>query len=68
MKTNCNEASGKLKPVINFNNCGGKETCIPVCPYDILEMRTISAEDKRELNFKGKIKTFFNNKKAYVKD
>ncbi|WP_035846528.1 ATP-binding protein [Crocinitomix catalasitica] len=64
----CDETSGKLKPVINPNSCGGKEDCIPVCPYDVLEMRTITDEDKKDLNLKGKIKTFFNNQKAYLKN
>jgi NAD-dependent dihydropyrimidine dehydrogenase PreA subunit len=67
-KLNCNETSGKLMPIINLSNCGGKEDCIPACPYDVLEMRTIFPEDRLKLNFKGKIKTFFKPKKAYVTD
>ncbi len=66
-KSNCDETSGKLVPIINLSNCGDKEDCIPACPYDVLEIRTIAAEDRLTLNFKGKIKTFFKPKKAYVK-
>lgn len=44
--TNCDQTSGKLMPVINFSNCGGIEECIPACPYDVLEMRTIKDEDR----------------------
>ena len=68
IKSNCDEASGKLKPLVNLNNCGGKEDCIPACPFDVLEMRTISPEDRSKLNLKGKLKTFFNAQKAYVID
>ncbi|MCU0429960.1 MAG: 4Fe-4S dicluster domain-containing protein [Cytophagaceae bacterium] len=62
----CDPEGGKLVPRINMNNCGGKEDCIPACPYDVLEMRTISNEDRTSLNVKGKLKTFFNSQKAYV--
>lgn len=55
-------------PLVNYSNCGGKEYCIPTCPYDVLEMRTIAAEDRLTLNIKGKIKTLFKPKKAYVTD
>lgn len=64
--TNCSNDTAKLMPVVNFNNCGGKEDCVEACPYDVFEMRPISEEDKATLNFKGKIKTFFFNQKAYV--
>lgn len=67
-KENCAESGGKLMPIINLSNCGGKEDCVPACPYDVLEMRTITAADRLKLNFKGKIKTFFKPKKAYVTD
>lgn len=57
---------GKLKPIIDLNNCGGKASCVPLCPYEVLEMKPISVKDKKELNLKGKLKTFFKNNKAYV--
>lgn len=62
----CSDMEKKLMPVVNFNNCGGKEDCVEVCPYDVFEMRPISDEDKSTLNLKGKIKTFFFKQKAYV--
>jgi NAD-dependent dihydropyrimidine dehydrogenase PreA subunit len=66
--SNCDETGGKLKPLVNMSKCGGKEDCIPACPYDVLEMRPITPEDRLTLNFKGKIKTFFKPNKAYVTD
>jgi ferredoxin len=68
LRSNCDDTAGKLIPVINLCCCGGKEDCVPACPYEVLEMRTITQEDKSTLNFKGKIKTFFNEKKAYITD
>jgi NAD-dependent dihydropyrimidine dehydrogenase PreA subunit len=64
--SNCSDSSGKLMPLVNFNNCGAKEDCVAVCPYNVFEMRTITKEDKAQLNLKGKIKTFFFEKKAYI--
>jgi NAD-dependent dihydropyrimidine dehydrogenase PreA subunit len=62
----CDEFSGKLMPVVNFNKCGAKEDCVEVCPYGVFEMRPITPEDSQKLNLKGKIKTFFFKEKAYV--
>ena len=68
LKSNCDETGGKLMPLVNFNNCGAKEDCVAVCPYDVFEMRPITPEDKANLNIKGKIKTFFFKNKAYLTD
>lgn len=66
-KADCQPEAEKLMPFVNFNDCGGQEVCEAVCPYDVFEMRPIELEDKANLNFKGKLKTFFNKKKAYLK-
>lgn len=67
LKSNCDDTPGKLMPLVNFNNCGAKEDCVVVCPYDVFEMRPIAIEDKVNLNLKGKIKTFLNKNKAYLR-
>ncbi|MDX1904821.1 MAG: 4Fe-4S dicluster domain-containing protein [Thermonemataceae bacterium] len=59
-------AKQKLKPVVDFNSCGGKNPCVEVCPYNVFELKPIEKEDREKLNIKGKIKTFFNQHKAYV--
>lgn len=68
ISNSCSEDSGKLMPLVNFNNCGAKEDCVVICPYDVFEMKPITAEDKANLNLKGKIKTFFFKEKAYLTD
>lgn len=65
-KENCSTDLGKFVPLVNFNDCGGKTICEAICPYDVFEMRPITQEDKKQLNLKGKIKTFFNKQKAYL--
>ncbi len=66
-KQNCEEESGKLVPLIDLNKCEGKTPCVPICPYNVLEIREINDEQYAQLSFAGKIKTFFNGKKkAFV--
>ncbi len=64
--SNCSDIAEKLMPLVNFNNCGGKEDCVAACPYNVFEMQTITKEDKATLTLKGKIKTLFFKEKAYV--
>lgn len=64
----CADNSGMLLPIVNFNNCGAKEDCVAICPYDVFEMKPITKEEKADLNLKGKIKTFFFKNKAYITD
>lgn len=68
LNNKCADTSGKLMPKVNFNNCGAKEDCVAICPYEVFEMRPITDEDKANLNLKGKIKTFFFKEKAYLTD
>lgn len=48
--SNCSDRTEKLMPIVNFNSCGGKEDCVAVCPYHVIEMQPISKEDKAKLN------------------
>lgn len=54
----CQQPAGKFIPVINRNKCEGKAACVPVCPYGVLRVETLPAEDRRELSFIGKIKGY----------
>lgn len=64
---NCKEESGKLVPLIDLNKCEGKTPCMPICPYNVLEIKEISQEQYKTLSFFGKLKTFVHGKKkAFV--
>jgi len=66
-KENCQEESGKLVPLIDLNKCEGKTPCVPICPYNVLEIKEISQEQYNALSFFGKLKTFVHGKKkAFV--
>ncbi len=63
----CKEESGKLVPLIDLNKCEGKGPCVPICPYNILEIKEITQDQYSSLSFFGKIKTFVHGKKkAFV--
>lgn len=67
-RAHCHDTGAQVMPVIDLNRCGGKEDCVMVCPFNVLEMRDIADADRDQLNLKGKIKTFFFKQKAYVRD
>ena len=54
--TECKQDPGVFAPVIDRNKCEGKEDCVQVCPYDVFEMRKLSAEDKGALPFFSRMK------------
>lgn len=66
MKGNCNENTGKLKPVVNFNKCEGKGPCVKVCPYFVFEIQKITTTQFSELSFLGKLKTSIHGKEKAI--
>ena len=57
-KDDCKDDAGTLIPVIDRNRCEAKGDCLEVCPYDVFEIRKLSADDKRGLSLLGRIKSF----------
>jgi 4Fe-4S ferredoxin len=53
----CKE-QGLLAPTVDRNRCEGKEDCVRVCPYDVFELGTLSAEQRAGLSFKGRVKAW----------
>jgi len=45
-------------PLIDRNRCEGKRQCVAVCPFNVFAMGTLSAEQRRALSLRGKIKGF----------
>lgn len=59
MSDDCKDV-GVLVPVIDRNKCEGKADCVRVCPYDVFEIGTLDAEQRRALSFGGRVKGFFH--------
>jgi 4Fe-4S ferredoxin len=63
----CRQAPGSFAPLINRNKCEGKGPCVNVCPFSVLEMGSLSKEDRAGLSLVGKIKAFAHGgKQAFV--
>lgn len=66
-KVECKQDAGVFAPVIDRRRCEGKEDCVQVCPYDVFEMRKLSAEDKEALPFVFRVKAMMHrNRQAYA--
>ncbi|MBV9120889.1 MAG: ferredoxin family protein [Chloroflexi bacterium] len=64
----CKEA-GVLAPVIDRNRCEAKADCVAVCPYDVLELRPVRADLKRQLSIFGRLKLMAHGgKQAFIRD
>ena len=67
---------GLLVPTIDRTKCEGgyhhactdaKCPCVPACPYGVLEIRPLTAEDKRLLSFGHWFRAWVHqNRQAYV--
>ena len=44
--------------MIDRNRCEGKAECVKVCPYDVFEMITLDADQRRQLSPLGRLKAF----------
>ena len=60
LKSNCSEEAGRLIPVVDRNRCEAKEDCVRVCPYNVFEIRVLSAGERADLSFVGRLKSFFH--------
>jgi 4Fe-4S ferredoxin len=58
VEPSCKETG--LVPVVDRNRCEGKEDCVAVCPYQVFEMRRLSAEERSRLSLAGKLRGFFH--------
>ena len=57
-ETDCKQAPGSIRPVIDRNRCEGKKECVAVCPYNVFTMAILAPELRRDLSLRGKLKGF----------
>lgn len=62
-KGDCAPQAGRVAPVIDRNRCEAKSDCVRVCPYDVFEVRRLTAEERGELAFVGRLKVLFHGGK-----
>ena len=54
-------------PVIDRNRCEAKAECVRVCPYNVFDLRVLTAQDKAAMSWRGRLKAHFHgNQQAFV--
>jgi 4Fe-4S ferredoxin len=65
--SSCKQPAGAVAPVIDRNRCEGKEDCVRVCPYDVFEIRKLTAEERAGLSLLGRLKAMAHgNRQAFA--
>ena len=63
----CKFDPGVMVPVIDPMRCEAKGPCVPICPYDVLVIRSVLHEEKAALPLLGRFKLFVHGgKQAFV--
>ncbi|MFL6111197.1 MAG: ferredoxin family protein [Catenulispora sp.] len=52
--------AGSVLPVVDRNRCEGERDCFDVCPYDVFQVRVLTAEEREGMSFVGHVKSFFH--------
>ena len=66
-KDKCDDAPGRLKPIIDRNRCEAKTDCISACPYDVFEIRLLTDAERSGLSWIGWAKAWgHGNKQAFA--
>jgi NAD-dependent dihydropyrimidine dehydrogenase PreA subunit len=47
-----------LRPVIDYNRCEGKGACVTVCPWQVFELRQLSAAERGPLSLLGRLRAW----------
>jgi 4Fe-4S ferredoxin len=64
---NCKFDPGAIVPIIDPMRCEAKGPCVPICPYNVLIIRPVPAEEKAKLPLGGRVKLFVHGgKQAFV--
>lgn len=56
LKESCKPVAGQLKPVIDRTRCEADKDCVEVCPYNVFEIRPLTAAEKQPLGLVSRIK------------
>jgi len=61
--SDCKFIEGVMIPIIDPMRCEAAGACVPICPYNVLAIRKVPAEDKAELPLIGRFKLFVHGGK-----
>ncbi|HLV67487.1 MAG TPA: ferredoxin family protein [Polyangiaceae bacterium] len=58
---------GRVRPVVDLAECGGKAACVRVCPHAVFEIRVLDAAERAALPWYARLKSFVRgHRKAFV--
>ncbi len=61
------EPTGQV-PVIDRNRCEAKTDCVTVCPYDVFEVRILTADERAGVSLRGRLNLLVHrNRQAVVR-
>ncbi len=63
VEPDCKFAPGLMIPIIDPMRCEAAGPCVPICPYDVLAIRPVPADEKAKLSIPGRIKLFVHGGK-----
>jgi 4Fe-4S ferredoxin len=67
--SSCKFDPGVMVPIIDTMRCEAAGPCVPICPYDVLIIRTVSPEEKAKFPLTGRLKLLIHGgKQAFVLD
>lgn len=56
-----------MAPVIDAGRCEAKAACVVACPYDVFEIRTLTAQERAALPLLGRLKAWAHgNRRAFA--
>lgn len=66
-KEKCDDAAGRLVPVIDRNRCEAKTDCVAVCPYEVFAIQVLTDAERAGLSWVGWVKAWAHgNKQAFA--
>jgi NAD-dependent dihydropyrimidine dehydrogenase PreA subunit len=59
----CAPEGGRVAPKIDRSRCEAKSDCVRVCPYDVFEVRRLTADEWGDLGLLSRVKVFVHGGK-----
>jgi NAD-dependent dihydropyrimidine dehydrogenase PreA subunit len=65
--SSCDTTPGKVVPSVNHERCENKGPCVDVCPYQVLEIRSLTEPERRTRSLQNRLKIWIHGgKQAFV--
>lgn len=65
--SDCDDAPGRVVPVVNPSRCENKGACVAVCPFDVFEIRPLAQDERAALGLMTRLKVWLHGgKQAFV--